>query len=111
MADREPEADTWFATVLRSTRPVGGGGGALPHPVGAPSTVASPSANKARALKRQAADGVDELVKILVTVRSPCVSEASHYATPQTSGSYGVPRVSGVRPVSGLLESQGFDGS
>lgn len=111
MADREPEADTWVATVPRSTRPVGGGGGVLPHPVAAPIALASPSASKTRALERQAADGVDELMKILVTVRSPCVSEASHCATPQASGSYGVPRVSGFGPVDGSLEPEGFDGS
>ncbi|MGH3868793.1 MAG: hypothetical protein ACRDQ4_22275 [Pseudonocardiaceae bacterium] len=62
MADNEPEADTLCITVARSTCPVGGGAGSLPHPAAAPSTATSPSATQAGALERRAGDSVDELV-------------------------------------------------
>jgi hypothetical protein len=50
MAANEPDADTFVTTALRSTRPVGGADGSLPHATPAPSTATNPSAAKIRAV-------------------------------------------------------------
>ncbi|HEX2262271.1 MAG TPA: hypothetical protein VHH52_00695 [Pseudonocardiaceae bacterium] len=73
MAANEPDADTFVTTALRSTRPVGGADGSLPHATPAPSTATNPSAAKIRAVwDRAGACGVG-LVGIVVTARFPPV--------------------------------------
>jgi hypothetical protein len=74
MAVNEPDAATFVTTMPRSTRPVGGGVGSLPHPAAAPSTATNPRIAKTRAPEAPADGRFVGLVRIMVTARSPLFS-------------------------------------